>query len=93
MTDCWLEFTVDLLLGFGLSCTIQIIRTGRGIPMTIPPTLTITFIVLLTILVSHAVVIPYYKFQGRSWYGFYLMAIFVAFTTLNIVIEFTGLFQ
>ena len=61
--------------------------------MTITPTLTITFIVLLWVLLGHAVFIPLNKFQGHRWYGVYLLVIFVAFTSLNIVIEFTGLFD
>jgi len=70
-----------------------VFQLGRPIEIGISNTMIMTFSTLLLILASHAVVIPLCKFKGGKYYGIYLFTIFVTFTTLNIVSEFTDIFD
>ncbi|KAI1318039.1 hypothetical protein EDD11_007273 [Mortierella claussenii] len=80
---------LNMLLGVGISGTYMTVKTGTHIPLKVSPTLFVSLIGVLLTLLAAVVVVPRNGYMmTRSW-GWFLLAIYLLGTLVNVVIEIT----
>ena len=78
---------IDILLGIGISFTIRIIQSGHGYTIQTSLLQDILALFLGISLVSSLIFIPLNKFHFSRKYGIYLIALYVIFLTVCILVE------
>lgn len=78
---------LNILLGVGISGSYIISQTGKPYELHFGPTLFVSTIGLLVLLVTTLVVVPWNKYHlSRSW-GIFLVLSYVIIMVVNIVVE------
>jgi len=77
---------LNLLIGLGISITSHCIR-GDTFQVSLEPTLILSFAFLIASLISALVVIPLCRFTSPKPFGVFLLAIYVIYMVMNILVE------
>ena len=77
---------MNLLIGLGISITAQCTANG-SFPIEMEPTLLLSFAFLILSLLSALIVIPLCKFTSPKPFGVLLMAIYILYMLLIILVE------
>jgi sodium/potassium/calcium exchanger 6 len=78
---------LNLLIGLGLSITTHCVTKAPAFIITASPTVTMSFIFLLASMISAVLIITICRFRAPKPFGILLLAIYVAFMVLSILIE------
>jgi sodium/potassium/calcium exchanger 6 len=78
---------LNMLLGIGLSGSYVISQTGESYKVDMSPTLLVSTIGLLCLLVSTLVIVPLSDFNLTRRWGLMLIAGYVVVMVTNVVVE------
>jgi sodium/potassium/calcium exchanger 6 len=93
VSACFGSPMLNLLIGFGASSCYLILITKQSMNVTIGPNLIFPFVILIFILSCHLIYLPLRGFKGDRFYGFFLITVYIFFFTMNLCIEFVGVFS
>ncbi|KAH8556510.1 Sodium/calcium exchanger protein-domain-containing protein [Umbelopsis sp. PMI_123] len=78
---------LNLLLGIGISATYVTTQRNEPYAIEVGPTIAVSSIGLLVILVSSLILVPLNKYRMSRAFGYAWIAIYVICTTINVLIE------
>jgi sodium/potassium/calcium exchanger 6 len=85
-----MDFLLDLLLGIGISATYVTTQRNEPYAIEVGPTIAVSGIGLLIILISALILVPLNKYKMSRAFGYSWIAIYVICTTINVLIEVTN---
>ncbi|XP_077861504.1 mitochondrial sodium/calcium exchanger protein-like [Saccoglossus kowalevskii] len=78
---------LNLMLGFGISCTIGTLRKGDKLLLGSGPMQYLLFVTLGVSLASSLLIMVLSRFRVTKWYGIYLWCIYLVFLVMALLIE------
>ena len=77
-----------ILVGLGISMVGNYISTGTSFVVEFSPTLLVTFVFLIVILISSFIIGPTSKFQSHKVFGVFLVGIYLVYLCIAVLVEF-----
>ncbi|XP_023216403.1 mitochondrial sodium/calcium exchanger protein-like [Centruroides sculpturatus] len=77
-----------LLLGLGISSTVNLIRCKSEIHLEYNSLTILLYASLAISLVSTLIIMTWFNYQANRWYGFYLILLYLIFLIFAILVEF-----
>nr|CAG4717757.1 unnamed protein product [Naegleria fowleri] len=78
---------LSLLFGLGISMTANYIMTSNPFPIEFSPTLMVTFVFLIAVLISSIIVVPVAKFHSPKIFAWFLIAMYLVYLCIAILVE------
>ncbi|CAM0136688.1 unnamed protein product [Umbelopsis sp. WA50703] len=88
ITACYAGPLLNLVLGLGISATYNVWVTGESYALEVGPTIIVSSVGLLLVLLS-AIVITYFNhYKIEEWIGWTWISFYAFITVINIILEF-----
>ncbi len=80
---------LDILLGIGFATFYYNVTHAEPYRLVFTPILLTSSIGVLAALISSLVLVPMNDWQGKRFYGLYLIALYLILMVINVVVEIT----